>query len=101
MSSQGWIVTTIHDEPTRVARRAEIAREGAMPPMPPSAYDLSGEDALWVERRQQPHPGGVYDVALQFNEARAARMPRTFVDFTSPALATIAKSRQRAHADPI
>jgi hypothetical protein len=71
-----------------------------MPPLPASAYGLTGEDAAWVNRRQRPHPGGVYEDALNFDEARVARIPRTFVDCTSPALPTIDRSRTRVRSEP-
>src|SRR3712207_6959864 len=32
-----------------------------IPPPPASAYGLTGDDAAWVERRQTPQPGGVYE----------------------------------------
>jgi pimeloyl-ACP methyl ester carboxylesterase len=97
-SGESW--ASFHDEPTRRARREGIARDGAMPPLPASAYGLTGEDAAWVDRRQRPHPGGVYEDALHFDEARVARIPRTFVDCTSPALPTIDRSRARVRSEP-
>jgi pimeloyl-ACP methyl ester carboxylesterase len=97
-SGESW--SSIHDEPTRAARREGIAGEGAMPPLDPSAYGLSGADAEWVRRRQRPQPGGMYDDALHFDEARVASLPRTFIDCISPALPTLAISRKRARADP-
>jgi pimeloyl-ACP methyl ester carboxylesterase len=97
-SGESW--SSSHDESTRQARRAGIARDGIIPPPPSSAYGLTGEDAAWVDRRQRPHPGGVYDDVLQFDEARVASLSRTFVDCTSPALPAIEKSRQRVRSEP-
>lgn len=97
-SGESW--SSSHDESARQARRADIARHGAIPPAPSSAYGLTGEDAAWVDRRQRPHPGGVYEDVLQFDEARVASLPRTFVDCTSPALPTIEKSRHRVRSEP-
>lgn len=84
---------------TRKVHRKGIARLGAMRPLPASAYGLTGEDAAWVDRRQRPHPGGVYEDGLHFDEVRVASIPRTFVDCTSPALATIDRSRQRVRSE--
>ena len=71
-----------------------------LPPAPPSLFGLAADDAAWVERRQTPHPGGVYDQALHFDAERWARLPRRFIDCTEPALATIAASRQRVRSEP-
>ena len=97
-SGESWSST--HDESARQARRAVIARDGVMAPPPALAFGLTGADAEWVDRRQRPHPGGVYEDVLQFDEARVAGLSRTFVDCTSPALPAIEKSRQRARSEP-
>jgi hypothetical protein len=46
-----------------------------------------------------PHPGHSYTAPLSFDPQRVASVPRTFVDCTSPPLATIDASRRRAR-DP-
>jgi pimeloyl-ACP methyl ester carboxylesterase len=97
-SGESW--SSSHDENARQARRKDIAQGGTLPPPPATAYGLTGEDAAWVDRRQRPHPGGVYEDVLHFDEARVASLARTFVDCTSPALPTIAKSRQRVRSEP-
>lgn len=91
---------SIHDEETRAGRREGIARTGAMPPMDASAFGLTGADASWVNRRQRPHPGTLYEEVLRFDESRVARIPRTFVDCTSPALHSVALSRKRVRSEP-
>jgi len=96
-SGESW--ASIHDEPTRASRREGIAQSGAMDPLHTSAYGLTGEAAAWVRRRQVPHPGGMYDDPLLFDEARVGRLPRTFVDCTSPALPTVDLSRKRVRTD--
>jgi pimeloyl-ACP methyl ester carboxylesterase len=96
-SGESW--SSSHNESARQARRADIARDGVIPPPPASAYGLSGEDAAWVDRRQRPHPGGVYEDIVKFDESLVASLPRTFVDCTSPALPTIEKSRQRVRSE--
>ena len=97
-SGESW--SSSHDESARQARRAGIARDGVIPPPPASAFGLTGEDAAWVDRRQRPHPGAVYEDVLHFDEARVASLARTFVDCTSPALPTIEKSRERVRSEP-
>ena len=97
-SGESW--SSSHDENARQARRKDIAQGGTLQPPPATAYGLTGEDAAWVDRRQRPHPGGVYEDVLHFDEARVASLARTFVDCTSPALPTIAKSRQRVRSEP-
>jgi pimeloyl-ACP methyl ester carboxylesterase len=89
-----------HSAETQAARRRAIAESGVIPPADPALFGLAGDDHAWVLRRQTPQPGGVYDAPLAFDPARTRRWPRTFIDCTSPALATIAASRQRVRAEP-
>jgi len=88
-----------HAADTQAARRRAIAESGAIPPADPALFGLEGDDHAWVLRRQTPQPGGVYDSPLAFDPARVARWPRSFIDCTEPALATIAASRQRVRAE--
>lgn len=89
-----------HTPETQAARRAAIAATRTIPPADPAAFGLQGEDAAWVARRQTPQPGGVYDDPLHFDAQRINRLPRTFIDCTSPALATIDVMRRRVRAAP-
>jgi pimeloyl-ACP methyl ester carboxylesterase len=89
-----------HPPQTQEQRRQAIAATGSIPAADPALFGLSGEDADWVARRQTPQPGGVYDDRLQFDAARVAALPRTFIDCTSPALATIAVMRERVRKEP-
>jgi pimeloyl-ACP methyl ester carboxylesterase len=89
-----------HSDETRNQRRKAIADTGAIPPPDPAVFGLAGADHAWVARRQTPHPGGVYDEVLHFDAARIAALPRTFIDCTAPALATIAISRMRVRSEP-
>jgi pimeloyl-ACP methyl ester carboxylesterase len=97
-SGESWSST--HDEQTQRARRQAIEREGGVPPPDPALLGLTGADAEWVKRRHTLQPGGVYDDPLPFDEARIARLPRSFIDCTQPALATIAVMRQRVRQEP-
>lgn len=98
LSGESW--SSGHAPETQALRRAAISQSGAVPPAPPAVLGLQGDDADWVDRRQTPHPGGVYDDPLHFDEARWASLPRHFIDCTSPALATIAASRRRVREQP-
>jgi pimeloyl-ACP methyl ester carboxylesterase len=89
-----------HAPDTQATRRQAIAEHGVLPPPDPAVFGLAGDDRAWVARRQTPHPGAVYDSPLPFDPARVARWPRSFVDCTSPALATIAVMRQRVRSEP-
>ena len=84
----------------QAARRAAIERTGALPPPPASAFGLTGADADWVERRQTPQPAGVYDEPLSFDAGRWAARPRTYVDCTSPALATVEPAKRLVRSQP-
>ncbi len=89
-----------HSAETRAARRQSIAEHGALPPPDPGAFGLVGADHAWVARHQTAQPGGVYDAPLHFDPLRVARWPRSFIDCTAPALATIALMRQRVRSEP-
>lgn len=98
LPGEAW--SSRHAPETQAQRRALIAQLGHLPPAPPSAFGLEAEDAAWVERRQTPQPGGVYDDALQFDAQRWAALPRHFIDCTEPALPTIAEARRRVRSQP-
>ncbi|MEJ6003260.1 alpha/beta fold hydrolase [Paucibacter soli] len=98
LPGESW--SSRHSEATQAERRAAIAAHGHIPAATPSAFGLQAEDADWVARRQTPQPGGVYDSPLDFDAQRLAALPRSFIDCTAPALATIAIARQRAREQP-
>ena len=98
LPGEAW--STRNPPEVQAERRAAIAAHGHLPPPPPSAFGLTGSDADWVERRQTPQPGGVYDDPLSFDADRWAALPRTFVDCTTPALPTIDPSRQLVRSRP-
>lgn len=96
---ESWSGT--HAAATREPRiaAAEASPDYAFPAPDPSVFGLAGADHEWVKRRQTPHPGHPYTEALHFDPARAAAVPRTFVDCTTPPLGTIHVIRQRVR-DP-
>jgi pimeloyl-ACP methyl ester carboxylesterase len=74
---------------------AQASTRFSFPPPDPEVFGLKGEDHEWVKRRQTPHPGNTYQAPLDFDIARVAAIPRTFVNCTQPALGTIEPSRLR------
>ncbi len=89
--------------PETVRARLEAATQrpdGAMPPPDAAVFGLDGADRDWVNRRQTPQPAGVYQDRLDFDAARIATLPRTFIDCTAPALPTIAVMRERVRREP-
>lgn len=92
--------SSTHSDQTKAQRRESIATTGSIPPADPALFGLTGTDAAWVARRQTPQPGGVYDDPLQFDAARVAALPRTFIDCNAPALPTIAVMRERVRQQP-
>jgi pimeloyl-ACP methyl ester carboxylesterase len=86
-----------HDAETVTARTAAAEASGglALPPPDPKVFGLAGADRDWVARRQTPQPFAPYREPLAFDAARWRAIPRTFIDCTEPALATIASSRRR------
>lgn len=96
---ESWSST--HARTTREARLAAAAASPDHAFAVPDAggYGLQGEDLAWVQRRMTPHPGHTYEAPLDFDPARVARVPRTFVDCTAPRLPTIDPIRPRVR-DP-
>jgi pimeloyl-ACP methyl ester carboxylesterase len=74
---------------------AQASTRFSFPPPDPEVFGLHGDDHAWVKRRQTPHPGHTYQTPLDFDVQRVAAVPRTFVNCTQPALATIEPSRLR------
>jgi pimeloyl-ACP methyl ester carboxylesterase len=74
---------------------AQASTRFSFPPPDPEVFGLHGDDHAWVKRRQTPHPGHTYQAPLDFDVQRVAAVPRTFVNCTQPALATIEPSRLR------
>ena len=96
---ESWSGT--HASATREARlaAAQASSDYGFPAPDPSVFGLAAEDHAWVQRRQTPHPGHTYQAPLQFDPQRVAGVPRTFVDCTTPPLATIDVIRRRVR-DP-
>ncbi|MDP2449923.1 MAG: alpha/beta hydrolase family protein [Polaromonas sp.] len=74
---------------------AQASTRFSFPPPDPEVFGLHDADYAWVKRRQTPHPGNTYQAPLDFDVSRVAAIPRTFVNCTQPALATIEPSRLR------
>ncbi len=89
--------------PEAVAARIRSAMtEGggvAIPPPDPKVFGLEGRDYEWVKRRMTPQPLGLYQETLQFDAVRVAKLPRTFIDCTNPALDGIAAIRKRVRVE--
>jgi pimeloyl-ACP methyl ester carboxylesterase len=92
---ESWSST--HARTTREARlaAAQASPAHAFPAPDPAVFGLSATDHAWVLRRQTPHPGHTYEAVLEFDPQRVAAVPRTFVNCTRPALATIDAIRPR------
>ncbi len=89
-----------HSAATRTSRLAAAAASGnnSIPAPDPSVFGLANEQHAWVARRQTPHPAEPYSHTLQFDPARVASVPRTFISCTQPALATIDSIRPRVRS---
>ena len=96
---ESWAAT--HASATRQQRlgAAQASADFSFPPPDPSVFGLEGDAYEWVRRRQTPHPGHTYEHPLDFDAARVASVPRTFIDCTDPKLPTIDAIRQRVR-DP-
>jgi hypothetical protein len=91
-----------HSAETKQARIDAAKPSGGLsfPPPDASVFGLEGADRDWVNRRQTPQPFRLYQQPLDFDGARVAAVPRSFIDCTSPALPTIAPARARVRAEP-
>lgn len=78
---------------------AEASADYSFPVPDAAIFGLQGALRDWVMRRQTPHPGHTYLATLDFDAKRVAAVPRTFVNCTRPALATIDAIRARV-VDP-
>jgi len=92
-SGESWSST--HSAATQAERRAQIERQGGIPPPDPAVFGLQDTDRDWVLRHHSLHPGRCYDEALHFDSGRWLDLRRLFIDCTDPALPTIAASRER------
>ncbi|HEX7384430.1 MAG TPA: alpha/beta hydrolase [Burkholderiaceae bacterium] len=97
---ESWSATHASETVAARVRAAQASGGVSMPAPDPVAFGLDGADAEWVRRRQTPHPLRPYREPLSFDAARVAALPRTFVDCTAPALATIAAMRERVRREP-
>jgi len=91
-----------HQTPEQVASRLAAAAahpQGALPPPDAALYGLTGADCAWVNRRQTPHPFGMYQQPLAFDAAQLANVPRTFIDCTHPEWPSIAPMRRRVRSE--
>ena len=89
--------------PETVQKRIEEAKASGglnSPPPDASVFGLTGADRDWVNRRQTPQPFRLYQEPLNFDAARVAALPRTFIDCTNPPLATIDAARKRVRKEP-
>jgi pimeloyl-ACP methyl ester carboxylesterase len=92
---ESWSST--HTSAVREARlaAAKASADYSFPAPDPAVFGLDAQDHAWVQRRQTPHPGHTYQAPLQFDPARVASVPRTFVDCVMPRLGTIDSIRPR------
>lgn len=83
--------------------RRKVAQEqgaGVALPVPgPEAFPIpAGPAKDWFMQRLRPHPIGTYESPVRLAKPAGAGLPVTYVAYTSPALAAIEPSRQRAKA---
>ena len=85
----------------RRASRVERADGvGLIPPPDPSALGLpSLADQQWVSEKMTAHPFRTYVDQLDAPSGAASNVPRTYIDCTSPALASLHISKQRVIAE--
>ena len=92
---ESWSSTQASATQQQRLAAAEASINFSFPPPDPSVFGLHDADHAWVQRRQTPHPGNTYRMPLAFDVQRVGAIPRTFINCTKPALATIEHSRLR------
>jgi pimeloyl-ACP methyl ester carboxylesterase len=99
LPGEGW--GQAHSPEIVAARQAlAAANDNALPPPDARDFGIEGADREWLQRRQVPHPFGMYRVPLHFDGARWAALPRLFIDCNQPAYPTIDAMRQRVRTQP-
>lgn len=92
---ESWSSTQASTTQQQRMAAAQASPSFSFPAPDPEVFGLHDADREWVKRRQTPHPGNTYQAPLDFDVKRVAAVPRTFVNCTQPALATIEPSRLR------
>ncbi|QDM15893.1 hypothetical protein [Tardiphaga sp. vice278] len=80
-------------------RKTAVEQGGgvALPVPGPEGFPIpDGPRKDWFMRRLRPHPISTYESAVRLTKPAGAGLPVTYVAYTSPALASIEPSRQRA-----
>jgi pimeloyl-ACP methyl ester carboxylesterase len=91
-----------HSEEVAAARFAlAAANDNALPaPDAREGFNVSDEDAAWLNRRHVPHPFGMYRVPLNFDGDVINALPRLFINCTNPPYPTIDVIRERVYSTP-
>lgn len=98
-SGESWASLQAPEVQMQRAKEAHTLGGSVFLPAPDaSVFGLVGTDCDWVNRRQTPHPFGVYFDKLLIDDAAMARVPKTYIDCTSPALPAVQRSRERVRA---
>lgn len=89
-----------------VAARRKAAQEssaGLTLPVPKASVFgvIDSGDQAWVDRRMTPHPFSTYQQTMQWGGPIGNRLPKVYVDCTSPALPALAgmKNKYRGRAE--
>lgn len=84
------------------ARKKTAVEQGggvALPVPGPEGFPIpDGPRKDWFMRRLRPHPISTYESTVRLTKPAGAGLPVTYVAYTSPALASIEPSRQRARS---
>lgn len=84
------------------AQRADIAAKnnGTWPKPNAGAFGIAdANDIAWVNRRTTPQPHGPYEGKVRIGDAYV-KLPKTFIDCTKPALASIEPYRKFVKGNP-
>ncbi|MEO7404805.1 MAG: alpha/beta hydrolase [Burkholderiales bacterium] len=91
-----------YESPSGNTQRANVAAKnnGAWPKPNANAFGIAdANDAAWVNRRMTPQPHGPYVGKVRVGEPYAS-LPKTFIDCSKPALASIEPYRKFVKGNP-
>ena len=100
LPGEGW-GSGHSDEVASARRELAAANDNALPaPDAHDGFNLSFEDATWLNAKNTPHPFGMYRVPFHFEPALIDVIPRLFINCTNPPYPTIDTARERVYSTP-
>ena len=85
----------------RIKLAQEKGRGIGFPAFPAAAFGITDKaDQAWVDSKLTPHPVGTYEQAMVLRQPFGNGIDKVYVDCTSPVMAAVNISRNKARAQP-